>query len=220
MNEVERLRALARAAVEAHEEERVRIARALHDGPAQALSALAMQLDWIADKEGDADLRARLKRLVAVAGETSGELGRIYHELRPAALDRLGLEAALRELCARATSPALAIEMRGAAPVPAPSPGAATTAFRTVEAALGFLLAHTRSRRASVALAGDGPGALRVEVEGDGALRDERAAAEDPRRIAIEERVSWAGGTVAIEAEAEGPTRIRATIPLAGGGGK
>lgn len=87
--------------VSAREEERRRLRRELHDGVGPGLAAIGMELDLAralhpataADRGWQATARAR-----ALTGTLLGEVRRIVHELRPAALDELGLVGALEDL--------------------------------------------------------------------------------------------------------------------------
>src|SRR5690606_25228594 len=90
----EERRAGARAAVLAQESERARIARALHDEAGQTLTAVALQLERAA-QEGPPEHRERMGQLAFELQDTLDEIRRIVRELRPEALEDLGLVNAL-----------------------------------------------------------------------------------------------------------------------------
>jgi signal transduction histidine kinase len=83
------------ALLEGEENERRRIARELHDGIGQLLTAIQFKSNLI---DGPADVRHEIK---AILEETTTEVRRISHNLMPSVLIDFGLEAALRSLCTR-----------------------------------------------------------------------------------------------------------------------
>src|ERR1019366_4335237 len=95
--EVRRLEAEAHRAEEA---ERRRIGRDLHDEAGQSLVLLRLQLEMM-EKDAPPALRQRLEQARLIAERTVGELRRTIGALSPAVVERLGLEAALRQLAAR-----------------------------------------------------------------------------------------------------------------------
>ena len=87
--------------------ERRRIAEQLHDGPVQHVAALSQMLDATvhAIEDGDQVAGARLaSRALQVARDAAEELREIVSGLEPVALEKLGLEAAVRELAERAAA--------------------------------------------------------------------------------------------------------------------
>src|SRR5262249_35040594 len=94
----EQFRDLSTHAEWAREEERAAISRAIHDELGQALTALKIDLTWLASRlrpRGETNVRERLAAMAALADETIGRVREIAKELRPGVLDDLGLEAAL-----------------------------------------------------------------------------------------------------------------------------
>jgi signal transduction histidine kinase len=96
-SEIRRLEADARRA---EEEERRRIGRELHDEAGQSLLALRLQLE-MAERDAAPELKPRLAEARGIVERTVEELRRIVSALSPALLERLGLEAAIRQLAAR-----------------------------------------------------------------------------------------------------------------------
>jgi two-component system sensor histidine kinase UhpB len=92
--EAERART-ASAVLQAQESERARLARDLHDEANQALTGVLLRLEATAQHAPD-PLRDELRETQGMATQAMGELVRLARELRPVALDDLGLGAALR----------------------------------------------------------------------------------------------------------------------------
>src|SRR5436305_9055696 len=90
--------ALRRKLLHAQEEERRRIARELHDQTGQNLTALNVGLKSLLRRQSGSGLRSRVQRLQELATQTARDLHRVAVELRPAALDDLGLMKAIRAL--------------------------------------------------------------------------------------------------------------------------
>ena len=99
----------ARRALGAQEEERLRIARELHDEVGQALTAVLLQLDR-AQAGAAGSRRERIAEAREAARATLEEVRAIARNLRPEALDDLGLAAALRQLCIEAERAGVLVE--------------------------------------------------------------------------------------------------------------
>lgn len=97
----ERMRHMARRVVEAQEEERMRIARELHDESGQSLTSLKISLDLIRSSlpEELSDVRQSLSDVLNLTDQTINNLRLLSHNLRPPGLDVYGLDAALEGLC-------------------------------------------------------------------------------------------------------------------------
>src|SRR5262245_46477223 len=87
--------------ISAHEQERIRLARELHDDVAQRVAFLSVELSDLRHRLAGlpVEFLERLARLSVETAEIGSELHRISHALHPASLERLGLEAALRSFC-------------------------------------------------------------------------------------------------------------------------
>ncbi|MBN2500101.1 MAG: hypothetical protein JXB38_04980, partial [Anaerolineales bacterium] len=98
------LRALSKQALNAQEEERLRIARGLHDDTGQALSMLIIDLERLEKRipTSETALHEKLIEARELATHTLTELRNVIYGLRPTMLDDLGLPAALSELAREA----------------------------------------------------------------------------------------------------------------------
>jgi len=204
-----------RRSMEASEAERRRWARELHDETLQGLAALKVMLGGAARLDDP----ARMRDAMAAAGDQVGReidnLRAIITELRPAALDELGLVPALRTLAQR-TAARVGLEMTVALPEEDGvrlAPEVETTVYRVAQEALTNVAKHAGAARASLVLRSV-PGALEVEVADDGDGFDPAAPTAGFGLVGMRERVALAGGTFAFEVGG-GWTRMRARIPLA-----
>ena len=137
--------------------ERSRIRRDLHDGLGPSLSGVALGLEAVQaalpdDAATAATLTARMRTEIGSAVE---DVRRIIDELRPAALEDVGLVQALREraasLAAR-SSPGMTVELRAAEPMPGLPEQVEIAAFRIAEEAMTNVLRHARASRCEVRL--------------------------------------------------------------------
>src|SRR5918994_2951790 len=155
----------ARRALAAQEEERIRIARELHDEVGQALTAVLLQLDR-ADAGGEAGERIEEAREAARA--TLEEVRAIARNLRPEALDDLGLAAALRQLCNEAERAGVQVERR-ISPEVRLAPEVELVVYRVAQEAITNVLRHAAAERLVCVLEPTGDGAeLCVTDDGRG----------------------------------------------------
>ncbi len=159
----------ARVALTAQEQERIRIARELHDEIGQMLTAAAIQADRAAE-DGDGDPSRALRTIADGIRASLDDVRRIARELRPEALDDLGLVNALMALCTRIGGQGeLRVERRLEPGVPAMSPEAELVVYRVAQEALTNVLRHARASRATVSLhADDSAVVLKVSDDGRG----------------------------------------------------
>ncbi len=202
-----------RRTVEATEQERRRWARELHDETLQGLGLLRIGLAAALERPG-ADREAAMR--VAVDG-LAGEITRLralIDELRPAALDELGLEHALHALAERtrrATPVAVDVEV-ALGDAPRLPPDREVLAYRIVQEALTNVLKHAGARRARVAV-GRGDRGVEVLVIDDGAGFDPDARTDGVGLLGMRERVALAGGELRIASRPGGGTRVAALVP-------
>jgi len=221
----ERLRGelLARL-IRAHEEERSRIARELHDEVSQSLTSLMMSLNAV-EHRGMADparLHRSLHAIRTVAEETLEEVRRIVFDLRPTLLDDLGLIPAVRHY-AKTLLETQGIQVRFAAAGfgKARLPSAVeTTVFRVAQEAITNVARHAHARVVSISLALES-GHVRLQVADDGTGFDAPAllASPDHRRLGIagmEERVTLLGGRLDLVSAPGQGTVVTMTVPVPG----
>jgi two-component system, NarL family, sensor histidine kinase UhpB len=206
-------REAARTALAAQEGERLRVAQELHDEIGQTLTAVTIQAERAAD--GDPALASQALRGVADAvRESLDEVRRIARELRPEALDDLGLVNALIALCTRVGAqdgPRVRRELQGELP-PLP-PDVELVVYRIAQEGLTNAWRHSDADSVTVSLKADAE-TVTLSVSDDG----EGMPPELPRGTAgiagMRERALLVGGRLAIESRPGQGTEVRLTIPV------
>jgi len=201
----------------AQEEERQRIARELHDGLLPSLASLSLQLHTASNRlasEGH-PLASEIDKLADQAQANSRDVRGVIHDLRPVALDELGLVPALREHLDRCQREhGLNVEL--AAEVPERLPAAVETAlFRIVQEAVNNVLRHARARHVRVVLLRD-DAQVRLDVVDDGQGFDPQLP-RSGRHIGLwsmRERVERLGGQFMVRSTPGQGTTVTAVIRL------
>jgi len=221
-----RYRGLARAVWSVQEEERRRLARELHDGLGQTLTALKNHLERLAGKAREADSRfaADLAGAAEMAGAAVHDTRELSRLLRPPVLDDLGLVPALRWL-ARTLEERAGLEVRLAVGGDLSAEGEGerlepeveTVVFRVVQEALTNAIKHSGAHRAEVAVEADAA-AVRVTVADRGAGFDpdatlDGAPASGVGLTGMRDRVELFGGRLELDAAPGRGTEVRLTVP-------
>ena len=211
-----------RAAIAAADTERRRWARELHDETLQGLGALrvllASALRLGDPNENEAAMRAAIEEI-----ETAiGNLRAIITDLRPSALDDLGLRAALGALIERCGGDELAVVADLKLPNPREgdarlSPELETTVYRLVQEALTNVTKHAQASNVRVTVSST-DGDLSVQVQDDGVGFDVDSTTVGFGLAGVRERVYLAGGTLELESGKDG-TLLRAFLPRRPGSG-
>lgn len=202
--------------VTAREEERRRLRRDLHDGLQPALAGVTLGLEAVRNIVGPESaaerLLDRLKTELEVAG---GDVRRLVYDLRPPALDVLGLVGALRQQADRFALSPSGLEVVVDAPEDLHGLPAAVevAAFRICLEALENVRKHSRARTCVISLVVE-DGQLQLEVTDDG-VGLPAAGTAGVGLVAMRERAAELGGTLSVEAQTPSGTRMRTRLPLA-----
>jgi signal transduction histidine kinase len=216
-----RLIALSRRVLTVQEEERRAVARELHDELGQVLTAVKVNLQALRRQSGPAGFGPGFEDSLALLDGAIAEVRAISTRLRPAVLDDLGLEAALRSLLERVRQRTdVAIAAAIALPQQRLDAAVETACFRIAQEAVTNALRHAGPRRLDVALgAENGELALTVRDDGQGfdlaAARRRAAQGESAGLSGMEERARLAGGRLEVRTAPGGGTEVRALFRLA-----
>jgi signal transduction histidine kinase len=198
------------------EEERRRIRRDLHDELGPTLASQTFAFDAVLDLlETNPQEAARLLRgLKAQNQETVAEIRRLVYELRPPALDELGLVGALQAHAAQLHTPH-SLQIRITArpdPLPPLSAAVEVAAYRIALEAMTNAARHAQAHDCAVLLqAEDAHLTLTVVDDGRGLVQNSRYGVG---LHSMRERAEELGGRLTIELNEKGGTRVTAVIPL------
>ncbi|MBF8265308.1 MAG: Histidine kinase [Dehalococcoidia bacterium] len=215
---------LLKKLISAQEEERRRIARELHDDASQSLAALAISLETISEDlpEQYQGLKKRLDTLNEQAIKTLGGIRTLALELRPSALDDLGLGAAIdwyaRDYLAKRGLNVKIEVQNQKVKLPA---NTETMLFRIVQEALTNIVKHAEATQVKVMLnVSDSSAVVQIQDNGKGfdvevALRKENVR-QHLGLLGMAERVALLDGKFVIESQPEGGTYLRIEVPVKG----
>ncbi|MBU1671106.1 MAG: hypothetical protein KKF41_04385 [Actinobacteria bacterium] len=219
----ERVNELMERLAAAHEEERRRIARELHDGVAQSFLGVVYLSEFTLDGlERDlAAAKADLQRLRDRARAGLEELRAVIDDLRPIPLEVLGLAGAARKLVGE-----IAAEGRMGATLQTDldegerlPPLVEGNCYRILQEALNNARKHSGARNVTVRLLWDGP-RLVMSVTDDGAGMPGPGSVEGGGlgMSSMRERAGEMGGELIVRSEVKGGTTVEVVVPLTGGG--
>jgi two-component system sensor histidine kinase UhpB len=215
----EQIRRLADRVIEAQEQERKRIARELHDDTAQLLFAQLLRVSALSASPYP-EVRETAGEIGEMMSEAMESVRRLGHELRPPALDDLGLRAALEDLANRmseqmgvpVTFTASEIKRRL-------DPGVELVLYRVAQEALTNAWKHSGASSVAVDVRREDDNVIMTIVD-DGRGFDARSpSTSDGRGIGMglfgmAERVELVGGTLTVDGAQQPGTRVTAIIPL------
>jgi signal transduction histidine kinase len=204
------------ALVAAREEERRRLRRDLHDGLGPSLGAVVLRIDTARNlaatrpEEADALLRQARDDVAAALADVR----RLVHDLRPPALDDLGLVRAVRQQADRLLAPRVAVEVVAGGDADELPAAVEVAAYRIASEALANVARHAHATRCTVDLARVDD-SLVVSVTDDGV----GIAPEAPAGVglvSLRERAAELGGRCTVSCPDGGGTVVRAELPVGG----
>ncbi len=198
----------------AREEERRRLRRDLHDGLGPSLGAMALRIEAARNLAPSAPEQADrlLEQAAAEAGGVLADVRRLVHDLRPPALDELGVLRAIEQQADRFRSPALDVRVTGDGPLEALPAAVEVAAYRIVSEALANVVKHAAATRCDIALSVR-EGALEVTVRDDGTGIGPDVAAGVGMH-SLRERAAELGGHCEVSCPPGGGTLVGARLPI------
>ncbi|CAH2603524.1 GAF domain-containing protein [Rhodovastum atsumiense] len=213
-----------RRTVDDQEAERRRIARELHDSLGQTLTLLRLGLEEIGHAApASGDLQERLAALKDLTTDIGRQANRLAWEIRPTALDDLGLPTAIRHLVETwAERTQLQFDLHLTLEDRRLDPAVETTLYRVLQEAITNVARHAAASRVGVILeAKEQEVRMIVEDDGRGFVWEEGRPADLPARrlglLGIRERLSLVGGTLEVESAPGQGATLFVRVPLAGG---
>jgi PAS domain S-box-containing protein len=205
--------------MQAHEEERARIARELHDDINQRLALLAngiQQLEHTAAFRDGKQEKAQLHAFFQLTSEIASDLQHLSHQLHPSKLHYLGLPAALRGLC-HEVSQLHKVEIECVVrDIPADlHESVALNLFRIAQESLHNVIKHSRAHHAKLELACDANELrLRISDDGVGFNADQTKNRQGLGLISMEERLKLLGGRLSVWSHPSLGTQVEASVPV------
>lgn len=214
----ETLRRLALHLQEAREQERLEVARTIHDELGQALSVLEMDLTWLErhlPRLSEPNVR-KMKSMHQLIDATTHMVQRISRDLRPALLDDLGIFAAIdwhvKDFANRSGIKCNLVTQQPTIPIDL---GVSTAVFRILQEALTNVARHAGATRVNVAVNADEKAlTLSVKDNGQGITEAELVNPHSLGIIGIRERAYALGGEVSITRGPRRGTIVKVSIPL------
>ncbi len=218
----EQLRALLKRLQQAQEVERIRVAREIHDELGQMLTGLKMDVRWLERKLAEPSLppsfHPLLDRAVAaseLADQTIAVVQKIAAELRPGALDRLGLGAALAQKARRFQErTGIPCQVTVVESATALSAEIATELFYISQEALTNVTRHAQATEVQIRFEMNDDGVvLEVWDNGRGFTEVDLTTAQSLGLLGMRERAAHCGGTIVWERCEPQGTRLTVRIP-------
>jgi two-component system sensor histidine kinase UhpB len=221
-NHTSQLRAISERAINAQEEERVRIARSLHDDTAQSISMLIIHLERLGNliPAGTSDVTRYIADAQNVANRLLENLRKIIWDLRPSILDDLGLFSAIRWYArTNLEKGGVKVDFYAASDITRLPPYLETMLFRIAQEAISNILRHANASKVSIRF-WKADEQVWLEIKDDGRGFDiEKATGDAVDRkqlglLGIQERASLVHGGVNIESSKESGTCLQVHIPM------
>jgi len=209
--EAERRRSSS-AALRAQEEERARVARDLHDQVNQSLTGVLLRLE-ATRSEAPPELEAEIEETSRLAHQAMDELLTVARQLRPTALDDLGLRAAIAGLVEQLDLPGLTATFECDDDPAGLDPDVQLVIYRVSQEAIGNAVRHSGAARVEVSLAREGERfALTVADDGSGFTFDQ--ATSGLGLGGMRERAILVGGEIDNESRPGRGTTVRLLVPV------
>ncbi|WP_344172149.1 sensor histidine kinase [Kribbella lupini] len=200
--------------VAAREEERRRIRRDLHDSLGPTLGAVALRIETARNLARSApdDADRMLDQATADVAAVLADVRQLVHDLRPPALDELGLVRAIEQQAERFRLAGLRVHV-DAPPLGSLPAGVEVAAYRIASEALTNVARHAAASRCDIRLrVGAGP-VLELSVTDDGIGIDEEVSA-GVGMLSLRERAAELGGVCSVTSPVGGGTVVEVKLPL------
>lgn len=211
-----RLREVASRALDAAEAERLRISRDLHDDVAQSLAATMVQLKLAREAKNPEDRDRHFAAISAALTHSIEELRTIAQELRPPALDMLGLRAALEAYARTVNSnTGLRVDLKAEAIDRQLAPHVELALYRLIQDAVTNVARHASTDAATVSLEkSDGRIIATIADRGRGfSMKDAVTRNGALGLLGMRERAAYVGGSVQFDSAPGQGTRVRIEVP-------
>jgi signal transduction histidine kinase len=208
---------LSRKLISAHEQERTRIARELHDDICQRLAMLSLRIDKVTKSDRSLSIAEQLDQIGQECSKLAGDVQALSHELHPSILDNLGLATAVKGYCREVSEQnGVLVEFSGGT-IPSSLPREVSLSlFRVVQEALRNAVKYSGQKHFEVRLQIIS-GQLELEVSDRGVGFDATKTKNGGGLglVSMAERIHQVNGSFRIDSQPNVGTRICARVPLA-----
>ena len=209
---------VSRRLIEAHEQERTRIGRDLHDDVVQRLALLSIELEGVQHVIPDAaaELRTRIEALRSETTQITSDVQLLSHELHSSKLGYLGIDGATRNFCKELSErQKVEIDFRSYDLPTALPTELSLSLFRVLQEALRNATKHSGVKRFEVRLWGS-TGEVHLTISDHGAGFDTEAAMKSTGLglTSMQERLRLVNGELSINSRPKGGTTVHARVPL------
>jgi signal transduction histidine kinase len=212
---------VSRRLIEAHEEERTRIARDLHDDINQRLALLAIEIEQLKQNppQSASEVADRMGKLSKQTGEIAADVQSISHRLHSSKLEYLGIVAAMRSFCAEfGEQQKVEIDFSYAEIPQNLSPGISLCLFRVSQEALHNAVKHSGVRHFEVKLRGAADTIhLTVRDSGHGFNLEAAMQRRGLGLTSMKERLKLVHGELTIDSQPKRGTTVHARVPFTQG---
>lgn len=208
----------AKLLVETQEQERVKLARDLHDGVGQSLAALKLQLGMIAQKikveHPESLLSGQIERTVNLTAETIEEIRGVLFNLKPALLQEKGLAPAIEVLLKNLEKTSgIRFEYYLLAPMPAWEEAASLNLYRIIQECLTNVLKHSQATEITVNFSKLRSNLFLFQISDNGQGFSLKKVQAGLGLNSIQERLKMLGGNLQISTEEGKGTSLMMEVP-------
>jgi signal transduction histidine kinase len=200
--------------IAAREEERRRIRRDLHDSLGPSLGAVALRIETARNlaRSNPDEADRMLEQATAEVAAALADVRRLVHDLRPPALDELGLVRAIEQQAERFRLGGMSVSVDGS-PLGALPAGVEVAAYRIASEALTNVARHAAASRCDITLRLAAGPVLELSVADDGIGIGEEVTA-GVGLLSVRERAAELGGVCTVICPAGGGTVVQVRLPL------
>jgi signal transduction histidine kinase len=214
----EALLGVSRRLIEAHEQERTRIARELHDDVVQRLALLSLELEGVQEDIPDvaSELRTRIGALGTQTTQIADDVQLLSHELHSSKVECLGIVGATKNFCEEYSArQKVEIDFQSHDLPTALPTELSLSLFRVLQEALRNAAKHSGVKRFEVRLWGS-TGEIHLSISDLGAGFDTETAMKSTGLglTSMQERLRLVHGELSINSQPRGGTTIHARIPF------
>ena len=204
-----------KAVLEAEENERIRIAKDLHDGIGQMMSVAKMNLSTMEEELNlDAGKKIKMERIISLVDESCKELRSVSHNLMPNALLKAGLAAAVREFIEKIDSQSLQIDLHSEGLQERMDADTETVLYRIIQECVNNVIKHSAATRLDISLINDEDGiSVTVEDNGKGFNSSALEKFEGIGLKNMKTRSEYLKGTIEINSTPDKGTLVAIHIP-------